>query len=456
MLLCPFAVVAQTTPLRPAIEINGRAATGNTLPFWFTHNQLGRYTTHSSWQQSTEAIIEGTSALNGKLTWSYGTDLILLFDENGADPRIIQAYAGLSGKTLVFRLGAFADDELLGGLSTSNGNLLRSRNSRPYPMARLSTTGFIPLFFARDWLRVKAEYDEGLLPGRRVVDRPHLHHKSLTFEILTGRSFRIRAGIDHYVFWGGTLPDGEKLASDLKSYFRYILGKSGNSSFSESDQANVVGSQLGAYQLSFHQDFEPIQVQLLISHPFEDRSGMELANAKDNLYTLHFRKKQQGALLDEWLVEYLYTKNQSGSVHDNPTPETHKRGRDNYFNHDVYQTGFSYFGYSMGTPLFSPLIRNDEGVLAGFANNRLTAFHMGAKGFVSKQLGWKAMLTWSRNFGTYHHPYQTVQKQFCSFGELTWSEKNLPLSFSATLAIDAGKQTGDHTGLGLSMKWQLK
>lgn len=441
------------TSFTAAVQTGVMAGTGNNLPFWFTHNQSGRYSGGNSWLQWTAASLEGAMATGHKLKVGYGADLILLAGEKGTDARIIEAWAGAAGKTLSFRLGAFSDPEQLGGLSSSNGNLLRSLNARPYPRARLSTNGFVPL---GPRLQVNAEYDEGLLTGPRVVRHPHLHHKSLTLEIPAGPSFRIRAGIDHYVFWGGTLPSGEKLAGGLKNYFRYILGKSGDSSFSSGDRDNVTGNQLGAYNLSIHHNLPHLQIDLLISHPFEDRSGMELANAQDNLYTLHFRKKKEGALLGGWLIEYLYTKNQSGAIHDTDTPGVHKRGRDNYFAHNVYQTGFSFLGYSLGTPLFTPLKRNGEGIAAGFENNRLSALHLGAKGALSPQLEWKALLSRSRNFGNYHEPYQAARNQVLSFGQLTWSPRKYPLSLSALIAIDSGKQSGNHTGLALQARWWFR
>jgi hypothetical protein len=89
-------------------------------------------------------------------------------------------------------------------------------------MIRLSTTGFIPV---RHWLQLKAEYDEGILNGQRVVDNPHLHHKSLAFKFLLNKTFRISAGMSHYVFWGGTLPSGEKLPDNLKSYLNMFWAK---------------------------------------------------------------------------------------------------------------------------------------------------------------------------------------------------------------------------------------
>ena len=132
------------------------------------------------------------------------------------------------------------------------------------------------------------------------------------------------------------------------------------------------------------------------------------------------------------------------------------RGRDQYFNNGIYKTGFSYHGYSMGTPLFYPLFRNEEGIDAGFSNNRVVAFHTGARGYLSKQLNWKAMLTWSRNYGTYDYPYSTVRKQLYSLLELSWSAKNLPLSFSSRLAADLGAHVPDEIGLALGLQWKLR
>ena len=452
-LVLPIISFTQNTQISSSIETTGMAGTGSTLPFWLIHNQLGRYSPHSSWQELTEGIVEGTTAFSGNLKLTYGADLSLRFGGNETDAQIIQAYAGLSGKIFSVKLGTFANEEFMSGLSSGNGDLLRSVNYRPYPMIRLSTTGFIPV---RHWLQLKAEYDEGILNGQRVVDNPHLHHKSLAFKFLLNKTFRISAGMSHCVFWGGTLPSGEKLPDNLKSYFKYVLGKSGDARFGETEQDNAAGNQLGTYQLTFEKDFEKFDLQFMISHPFEDRSGMELDNFRDNLYTIHFRKKQQGTLFDEWILEYLYTKNQSGSVNGLPGTGSSMRGRDQYFNNGIYKTGFSYHGYSMGTPLFYPLFRNEEGIDAGFSNNRVVAFHTGARGYLSKQLNWKAMLTWSRNYGTYDYPYSTVRKQLYSLLELSWSAKNLPLSFSSRLAADLGAHVPDEIGLALGLQWKLR
>ena len=431
-----------------SLKTTALAGSKDNLPFWFLHNQLGKYSSSGSWQELTEGNLSGFIPLTGKLKLSYGTDMAFLISDNSTDVKIIQAFAGFSGKTLSLKAGAFADDEILGGLSASNGNIVRSLNYRPYPMIRFSTSDFIPFLFAKKWFRFKAEYDEGLLRDKRIVYHPHMHHKSLELLFKISKSLRFTAGMNHYVFWGGTLTNGWKQPHNLKAYFRYILGKQGISDFLQTDQGNVAGNHLGSYLLTAEKDLENYQLQIRLSHPFEDHSGMEFANMQDNMYSFYIKKNETGSLIDGFLFEFLYTKNQSGSK-----PE---RGRDNYFNHGVYKTGFSYRGYSMGTPLFFPLVKNEDGTMAGFENNRVSAFHAGAKGYLAKPLTWTTMLTYSRNFGTYGSPYTPVHKQVYSLIELSWESEACPFVVSSRLAADFGDQTENQFGLGFSFKWTIR
>ncbi|MGE4586742.1 MAG: capsule assembly Wzi family protein [Mangrovibacterium sp.] len=455
LMLISSCVFSQTSSWNASVETSCLAGHGNSLPFWLTQNKLGKLSTRSNIQELTEGKLTGSVLLNNKLTFSFGTDLAILLAEKDSRFKIIEAFAGLSGRILTIRAGAFADDEMLGGLSTSNGSIVRSRNYRPYPMIRVSTSGYIPFLFAKKWLRFKAEYDEGLLRDNRIVRHPHLHHKSVSFLFLTGESFRFSIGVDHYVFWGGTQADGNKLPGSLKSYLRYILGKKGSCDFLETDQINVAGNQLGAYLITAEKDFDDYSVELRISHPFEDHSGMELDNLPDNLYSCYIRKKKTGSLLDGFLFEFLYSKKQSGSYHLISGPGKHKRGNDNYFNHGVYGTGFSYKGYSMGTPLFYPLAENEQGVISGFENNRVAAFHAAMKGCLSERLRWKIMLTCSRNYGTFNNPYSSVKKQIYSLAEISWNSKKLPLSFLGHIAADHGTLADHRYGCGFSVMWTL-
>ena len=447
---------AQTLVSEASITTTGLVGSGNNLPFWMTHNQLGKYSTTGNWQELTEGNFSGGTKLYGNLNLIYGADLALLITGKGVDPKIIQAYLGLSGKVIRIQAGAFADDELMGGLSSTNGDLLRSLNYRPYPKVRLSTPGFIPFLFAKSWFRFSTEYDEGLLTDERIVDQPHLHHKSLMLQFRTSSNLRFVLGLNHYVFWGGRSNQYGQLPDNLKSYARYVIGSAGNSDFLKTDRLNVAGDHLGSYLLTAEKDFENFQLELRASHPFEDGSGMGFENIKDNLYTIHFRKNKPGTLVDELVFEYLYSKNQSGNPPVIVGQESHYRGRDNYFNHGIYQTGFTYRGQSMGTPLFEPIRYNQAGVVTGISNNRVSVFHLGAKGTLSNAFSWKAMMTYSRNFGTYDQPFNPFRQQIYSLGELSWKSQSHPLLLSASMAVDLGQMTTNQMGIGFQAQWTLQ
>ncbi len=456
LILATGTVYAQDQITEASVGATGLISTGNNLPFWMTHNQSGKYATSGNIQTLTEGKLSGIIYQGNNLHIRYGADLALLTSENGVDPQVIEAYAEVIGKILTLKGGAFADEEILGGLSSTNGDLVRSLNHRPYPMARLSTSGFIPFLFAKNWFRFRAEYDEGLLPDERIVENPRLHHKSLMLRFLATSTCRVTVGMNHYVFWGGHSAQYGDLPHSLNDYFHYITGSKGSSNFLMTDQINVAGNQLGSYLLTIEKDFNQYQIEFRASHPFEDRSGMEFDNLKDNLYALYFRQKKTGRLIDEVLFEYIYTKHQSGSHHLSPDPAVkHNRGLDNYFNHGIYQSGFTYKTYSLGTPLFEP-IRYAGKQVSGVANNRISAFHLGASGYFSPRLQWKGLLTCSRNFGTYAQPYTPFKKQLYSIGELRWRLKNYPLSFSGLLAADAGQMSKDQIGLGLGIHWIIR
>lgn len=450
--------LARSQSFDASIQTTGLIGGGNTLPFWMTHNQLGRYSSTGNYQELTEGRFSGRANVLGNLSLTYGTDLALLISEQGIDPKIIQAYLGLSGKVIRLQGGAFTDEELMGGLSSSNGDLLRSLNYRPYPKVRLSTPGFIPFLFAKSWFRFSAEYDEGLLTDERVVEKPHLHHKSLMFQFLPHSTLRFTVGANHFVFWGGRSEQFGQLPQSLKDYPKYVTGSAGGSGFVENDRKNVAGNQLGSFLFSLEKDFEKCHIQLRASHPFDDRSGMRFQNAKDNLYTFHWEKNTSGHWLDELVIEYLHTKHQSGDPNpkmDDGTLNYNVRGGDNYFNNGVYASGFTYLGQSMGTPLFEPIRFNEQGMVVGVVNNRVSAFHLGAKGTLTTCFSWKTLVTYSRNFGTYSQPLNPMASQVASLFELGWKSSTLPLHISGMLGYDIGQLLPHNLGIGLQVKWVL-
>ena len=77
-------------------------------------------------------------------------------------------------------------------------------------------------------------------------------------------------------------------------------------------------------------------------------------------------------------------------------------GWDNYYNHYIYQSGWTYHGRVIGNPLFilgsnNSRYSNSEYII----NNRIKAHHLGFAGSVSKVINYRILFTYSENFGIF-------------------------------------------------------
>lgn len=176
-----FIAIAQNKPSISLINTS-LVGTENTLPFWFTANQLGKIEGNNQFINLSELNIQQKiSTKNPKLGF-YGGASIIGGINNNSYLQVNQVFAGTTYSGWQLTGGLFADEEIYGGLSTTNGSIASSLNARPYPKIRFGTAGFKP-FFSSKTFAFKAEYDEGLLNDDRFVDQLKLHHKSLAVSI---------------------------------------------------------------------------------------------------------------------------------------------------------------------------------------------------------------------------------------------------------------------------------
>lgn len=462
-LLCGSSVYSQSLDL----GFHSLAGTNNHLPFWLWANQLGRYDQNSSSIQDFELNAAhqynfGTSdfSIEGKVNLNY-----LLTDENNF--RVTELYGGLNWKFLQLKVGAFTEVEIYEGLSAANGNLAYSRNAKPHPRLRIGLNQFVPLFKNR--LAIYGFFEEGLLNDVRYVMDTHLHNKA--FYVRWGETSKIQftVGFQHFVMWAGTHPKFGELQA-WEAYIGYVRGSSGNEGALIYDQANILGNGYGAHLLKAHKVYDKLSATLYISHPFDDGSGMLFDNWRDNLYGLFLSNNKDNTLLKGLLIEYYYTKHQGGSYHyknyaDGTRYEGKKwgNGLDNYYNHAIYRSGVTYHQMTMTSPLFAPIIIED-GISMGLENTQFSAIHLAAHGFLNHSLLWKAMATYSNNFGKYQSAttstYQPTRKQITSLLQLTWNLEKIPLSFNGSLAADYGPlydqgQSTSRIGSILSIKWLI-
>ncbi|MCG6188432.1 capsule assembly Wzi family protein [Maribellus maritimus] len=423
------------------------ASSESSLPFGLWANQDGMVKPGESFLNLTTISGSVSGAFTNSNSWHYkaGTTLAgALGNDNYF--QFNQLFAGVDYKGWALEAGMFYDEMRFGGLSSSNGNLARSRNARPVPKIRISTSGYKPVPGLQDWLFFRFEFDEGFLNDERYVDKAHLHHKSLYLKIAPAENWTIEMGAEHFVMWGGTSrnPEYGALPDDFSSYLKYITGRSGGSEFPTTDQKNVAGNQYGTYQLEISREFRDFSVHFNLSHPFEDLSGVNWRNWPDNLLGLHIKFKDNEQFLSEAIYELTNTRQQSYI-------ETSQRW-DNYYNNSVYNSGVTYFQMAMSSPLFYP-VKITDGISRGFVSNRFYAHHAGGKGRLLPYIYWKAQVTYLEHFGTYSSPLH--EEEVLLMAKFDYKNPSFPFCVALSLAADLGYNPGDIYGaqLSLSKSW---
>jgi hypothetical protein len=430
------------------------------LPFWFVANQHGKIQQNNSFLNISEIAI-GQNYQNSnttKLGYTWGGDLAAAFGESNYY-QVNQAFAGLSVKGWELIGGLFYDEIRFAGLSTSNGNLAASGNARPVPKVRFATQGYKPFPFWQNWFSFKGEYEEGFLNDERYVDDAHLHHKSLYFKFQTSSAFNFRFGLEHYAMWGGTSKN-ENIGElpGWENYWSYVFALPGGEDFPETDQQNISGNQLGTYQFEFEKDFPEVNITAYLSHPWEDNTGLNLHNWPDNLIGLHVKIKNRKNLVTDVVYEFTNSRQQSirDSIYswDETTGKWKRNEFDNYYNHGIYQSGYTYQQKVMSSPLFFPVSISDK-ISSGLRSNRFFAHHLGMKGNFSDFIAWKGLLTYIQHLGTYSNPYSESQKQISGLFEVQYINPDFPVQIGVTTAGDAGNHSGKNIGfqLILAKKW---
>jgi hypothetical protein len=371
-----------------------------------------------------------------------------------------RAFAGLSWKGWEIKGGLFYDDIYYAGLSTTNGNLARSQHARPVPKIRIATVGYKKLPFFKKWFRFKAEYDEGFLNDERYVDGAHLHHKSLYGEFRVAKDLNFYMGLEHYVMWGGTSQNDKigQLPEDWCSYWRYVLALPGSDKFLETDKKNISGNQLGTYQFEIKKDFKSLSTSIYLSHPWEDNSGLIWRNWRDNLIGIHFHFNKEKKLISDIVYEFTNTRNQSlkDSLYnwDSANGRWRTNEVDNYFNHGIYKSGFTYRQMGLNSPLFFP-VTISNGISMGFRSTRFVSHHLGLKGNISRFLYWKGLLTFVQHLGNYTQPYDPDENQFSGLLDLKYKNPDFPVDLSLSVAADLNNIVGNNLGfqLTISKSW---
>ena len=401
----------------------------------------------------------------------------------------------------------------------SSGSFFLSNNAQPIPKLGVGFYDYTPVPFTKGFLDFKAIFNIGKLDDDRLpdgVDNPWFHEKLLYLRTAK-LAINPHVGIDHSVIFGGTNPNGTKIPVDLlASIFAKPSSKIGGG-----EEANTAGAHFGLYDFGLDWDLWGAHYQFYFQQPFSDGSGQKVFTNRDNITGLNIQWKGK-KLVSGFLYEFVNTKYQSGAGMPDPivngkfiklrnvadldqfmldnfdivtngiTYEEvgkyleqnlnygHKfGGRDDYYNNYLYLRGLSYHRYSIGTSLFltrDRLKAFNPGFNAQydeyFVSNRVVAHHFGIDGWLAGNLSYRALLTYTHNFGTYsglnkgrfkwasmdpndnyEYYFKNGLKEVYSLIEFNYvPEKLKGFAFTGSMAYDFGQMYHDF-GIMLGVKY---
>lgn len=457
-------VLPESTGYR--IEAFGSIAKDKNVPFWMVSNRYGIVPLDADNGYLRAGLFHSQRfGSQQKFYWNAGIDLV------AAVPRyrnvyVQQLFAELGYRDVLLSIGSKETYTSLWDRNLSSGDLVHSANSRPLPEINLSIPQFVVVPLTKGWLQVKGDFAVGrsfdsAFLERQVRDVYYIehtlwHHKSLYLRINDSRSGKPLSavlGVQHWAQWGGTSnnPALGKQPRSFKDFLRIVACKEGGGSASVSDQINVLGNHYGSFDLKLSYTRSDWSAHAYWQHYFEDKSGIEYANARDGLWGAEVELKKF-PWLRKVVAEYFNTRDQSGPMHfityDRPA---RGGGADNYYNNGEYTTGVSYFGRAIGSPLLTSPEYNTDGS-PGFKNNRVKAFHLGAEGSLSQQIDYRLLLTWMNSWGTTFRPFADNKESLSGLLEIIYRHPRLQgWEFKGSAGADARTLYGNNLGVGIAV-----
>lgn len=443
------------------VEMQGSLSKGKT-PLWLNANKYGLSSLETANGYLRGGIERPIATDEGqKFGLGYGLDVVVPINYT-SKAVIQQAYVEGRWWHGTLTIGAKEQPMELKNNELSSGSQTLGINARPIPQVCLALSDYWTLPFANGWLHLKGHIAYGMMTDQnwqhdftakqsKYTDRALFHSKAGYLKVGNDEVFcpwSLEMGLEMVSIFGGTsyLPDGHgamktiENGKGLHAYWNAFLP--GGADNGETTYQNVQGDQLGSWVMRFNYDGDWHGFSLYADKFFEDHSAMLqldydgygegsewqekkqrrylIYDFKDWLLGFEYRYKP-----DNWLntlvVEYLYSKYQSGPIyHDHTiTIADHIGGKDNFYNHYILP-GFQHWGQGIGNPLYRSPIYNEDGTIY-FKDNRFVGFHVGLGGHPSEYFKWRFLGTWQEGLGTYEQPYTKKRQNVSLMGEATYT-----------------------------------
>ncbi len=428
------------------VEASATAATGDFAPLWLSAN---RYGLSSVEPQSAyfRARLERDILHDALRNWRLGYGLDLAVAAGHERTGIVQqAFVEAAWKRISLTLGAKQQPMETQNPEISSGALALGINARPVPQVRLDVDWF-PFPWTKGWWQWKFYGSYGWMtdghwqeqwtkPGRRYARHALYHEKALywqfgkedvfplTYEfglrmatIFGGDSYNIRTRRAN----DGT-PTNYHNSNGLKAYWQALTAQ--GSDKTDGSDPNVAGNTLGSYIMQLRYRGERWQARAYWERFFEDHSMLTVQYGIRDMLIGGEVTLPKNSFLSSAVFEFMTSTDQSGAVYHDETPNLPDMmaGRDNYYNHSLYG-GWQNYGYTFGNPFITSPLYNQafgEAHLLKFYNNRVKAWHIGFSGDPSPTWHWRALASFTRNWGTYSDPLTDILRQRYFMAEATY------------------------------------
>ncbi len=469
-------------------ELQTTLSGGDHTPLWLNANRYGLSSLKKANGYVRGAIVRPLER-DSLRRWGIGYGLDVAVAAGFTSTLVVQqAYGELRWLKGVLTVGSKEQPVELKNRALSSGAQTLGINARPVPQVRLALPDYWTIPYTRGWLALKGHIaygkttDDGWQKDfsrkeTKYTEGTLYHSKAGYLRIgKEGKPFSVELGLEMACQFGGTSyrKDEENTvfhnAAGLGAFFHAFIP--GGGEVNETTYQNDEGNQLGSWLIRLNYDHDDWGLSFYADKYFEDHSAMFMLDydgygegdewnvKKKSRYLLYDLKDimlglelrlPHGTWLQNVVLEYLYTKYQSGPVYHDRTPSIsdHIGGIDDNYNHSIF-TGWQHWGQVMGNPLYLSPLYNASGEI-NVNNNRFKAWHLGVSGQPTNNLYYRVLLTWQDGLGTYRKPYTHRKYNTSLMAEASYRLRG-GWSVTGAFGADFGAIRGDNHGVQFTLR----
>lgn len=423
-----------------------------------------------SWTAGVDIIAQATSATDYARYIASDNS----WREHGLRPSAVhiqQLFAGVRYRSIFITVGLKEYPSAILNDSLSSGDFTRGINARPMPGAEFGLWRFvdIPLtngalqisgkiFYGRPtdshWLENHYNYYSSYINDNWWYNYKYLYFRtkpSLPVSVTFGMQAACQLGYHARHYFDGKLLFTNVDHVNLWEAIEMLLPSTGEGYWR--------GNHLGSWDMMARWRMPSgHQLKAYFQWPWEDGSGIGRRNGWDGIWGVEYVAASPHSIVSGAVIEYLDFTNQSGPMHwaPNDRPGTtitdEATGSDSYYNNSNYN-GYAYFGMGLGTPFLPAPIYNRDGYMR-YVDTRVRGFHAAAKGWIARDVEYRAMLSYRQGWGDYYIPRIHKVHDLSWTVEAGWHVAKVPgLKVTAIASMDHGDMLGSNLGGALSITY---